>query len=81
MTFVFLNQDQSVVGRIDEDGKMRVSGDATAWSEYLSWLEEGNTTLPYTEPESEPAPELTPAEKLAASGLSVAELKELLGLD
>jgi hypothetical protein len=31
-------------------------------------------------PEPEPVPELTPAEKLAASGLTVEELKELLGL-
>jgi hypothetical protein len=29
----------------------------------------------------EPAPELTAAEKLAASGLTVEELKQLLGLD
>ena len=32
-------------------------------------------------PQPEPIPELTPAEKLAASGLSVEELKQLLGLD
>lgn len=32
-------------------------------------------------PQPEPPVELTPAEKLAASGLTVDELKELLGLD
>ena len=32
-------------------------------------------------PQPEPAPALTPAEKLAAAGLSVSELKALLGLD
>jgi hypothetical protein len=43
-------------------------------------------TLPPPHPEPEPEPEptppapLTPAEKLAKSGLTVAELKELLGL-
>jgi len=46
-------------------------------------------TIPLTEeeileiesrPEPEPPVELTPAEKLAASGLAVDELKELLGL-
>jgi hypothetical protein len=47
-------------------------------SEYLAWLEAGNTPEPAPEPE--PVPELTPAEKLAASGLTVEELKELLGL-
>jgi len=31
-------------------------------------------------PQPEPVPELTPAEKLAASGLTVEELKGLLGL-
>ena len=32
-------------------------------------------------PQPEPPAELTPVEKLAASGLTVAELKDLLGLD
>jgi hypothetical protein len=31
-------------------------------------------------PEPDPVPELTPAEKLAASGLTVEELKTLLGI-
>lgn len=50
MIYQFLNQDQSIVGRIDEDGLMRITGIATAWPEYLAWLDEGNT------PESAPAP-------------------------
>ena len=46
--------------------------------EYTAWLEAGNTPEPAPEPV---APvELTPAEKLAASGLTVEELKSLLGL-
>jgi hypothetical protein len=45
---------------------------------YLEWLEAGNTPSPAPEPVP-PVP-LTPAEKLAASGLTVAELKALLGL-
>ena len=48
------------------------------YREYLDWLEAGNTPEPAPET---PAPsELTPAEKLAASGLTVSELKGLLGL-
>jgi len=48
------------------------------FAEYTAWLEAGNTPDPAPEP---PAPEpLTPAEKLAASGLTVTELKALLGL-
>jgi hypothetical protein len=51
----------------------------TDYAAYLEWVEAGNTPEPAPEPV---APvELTPAEKLAASGLTVAELKALLGLD
>jgi hypothetical protein len=50
----------------------------TDYQAYLEWLEAGNTPEPAPEPE--PVPELTPAEKLAASGLTVEELKALLGL-
>jgi len=50
-----------------------------------AWSVEVLPPPPEPEPESsfEPIPrvELTPAEKLALSGLTVAELKELLGLD
>jgi hypothetical protein len=49
------------------------------YRDYLEWVEAGNEPEPAPEP---PAPvELTPTEKLAAAGLTVAELRELLGLD
>ena len=48
------------------------------YAAYLLWLEEGNTPEPAPEPE--PVPEPTAAEKLAAAGLTVDELKELLEL-
>lgn len=50
----------------------------TDYQQYLKWLEEGNEPLPpdtITEPES-----LTPLQKLEAAGLTVEELKGLLGL-
>jgi hypothetical protein len=48
------------------------------YAAYLEWLAAGNTPEPAPKT---PAPvELTPAEKLAASGLTVDELKTLLGL-
>jgi len=50
----------------------------TDYAAYLEWVAAGNTPEPAPEPE--PVPELTPAEKLAASGLTVEELKQLLGL-
>jgi hypothetical protein len=49
------------------------------YRDYLEWVAAGN------EPEPAPVPpasvELTPTEKLAASGLTVEELKTLLGLE
>jgi hypothetical protein len=50
----------------------------TDYQAYLKYVEDGGEVLPAPEPE--PVPELTPAEKLAASGLTVEELKELLGI-
>jgi hypothetical protein len=48
------------------------------YQQYLLWLEEGNEPLP-PDPIIEPEP-LTPQQKLEAAGLSIEELKELLGL-
>ena len=50
----------------------------TDYAAYLDWLDEGNAPLPAPEPPAPPEP--TAEEKLAASGLTVAELKTLLGL-
>jgi len=50
----------------------------TDYQQYLKWLEEGNTPLP-ADPIPEPEP-LTAQQKLEAAGLTVEELKDLLGL-
>ena len=50
----------------------------TDYQAYLAWLEAGNTPEPAPQPE--PVAEPTAAEKLAAAGLTVDELKDLLGL-
>jgi hypothetical protein len=44
--------------------------------DYQAWLAAGNTPEPAPVPE--PSAELSPAEKLAATGLTVAELRALL---
>ena len=49
------------------------------YREYLEWIEAGNQPLPAPEPAPGPAP-LTPEQKLANAGLTVNELRELLGL-
>ena len=50
----------------------------TDYAQYLIWLSEGNTPTP-ADPIPEPV-ELTPQEKLASAGLTVDELKLLLGI-
>jgi len=49
--------------------------------EYLKWLEEGNTPLLADKPDPIPEPEpLTAQQKLEAAGLTIEELKDLLGI-
>lgn len=50
----------------------------TDYRTYLAWLDEGNTPLPAPEPA--PAPVLTTEQKLEAAGVTIDELKDLLGL-
>ena len=47
----------------------------------IGWTYVNGQFIAPPQPEPEPVVELTTAEKLAASGLTVAELKELLGLE
>lgn len=50
----------------------------TDYAAYLAWVAAGNTPEPA--PIVAPPKPLTPAERLAAAGLTVAELKGLLGI-
>jgi len=50
----------------------------TDYQQYLQWLSEGNEPLPM-DPIVEPEP-LTPEQKLQAAGLTVEELRTLLGI-
>jgi len=69
--------ENKVIKRLS-DNAFIFGEDNADYQQYLKWLEEGNTPLP---PDPEPVQEpLTPQQKLEASGLTVEELKELLGL-
>lgn len=65
----------------NEDGSMTsfiFDPTNTDYAQYLQWLDEGNIPTP-ADPIPEPL-ELTPQEKLASAGLTVDELKLLLGI-
>ena len=71
----------NIIIKENSDGSITSFGEFpenTDYQQYLKWLEEGNTPLP-VDPLPEPEP-LTPQQKLEAAGLSIEELKELLGL-
>ena len=82
MTYQLTNMYQLTTGdtilRLADNAFIPPDPANSDYAAYLEWVAAGNTPEPAPEPE--PVPELTPAEKLAASGLTVEELKGLLGL-
>ena len=76
MTYQLTNGD--TILRIADNAFIPPDPANADYQAYLAWLDEGNTPLPAPEPE--PAPVLTTEQKLEAAGLTVAELKELFGL-
>lgn len=73
-----LTANETTVQRLTDNAFIPFDPGNRDYREYLSWLKEGNTPEPYVAPP--PPPELTPAEKLANAGLTIDELKTLLGL-
>jgi hypothetical protein len=68
-----------LIFRTEDDAFIPPDPANTDYAAYLAWLDEGNTPEPAPGPA--PVPVLTASEKLAAAGLTVAELRELLGLN
>ena len=68
----------NIIKRLSDNAFIPPDPANTDYQQYLKWLEEGNTPLP-PDPIPEPEP-LTPQQKLEAAGLTIEELKELLGL-
>ena len=70
--------NSTTIKRLSDNAFIPPDPENTDYQEYLRWLEEGNEPLP-PDPIPEPEP-LTAQQKLEAAGLTVEELKELLGL-
>ena len=76
MTFQLTDSD--CILRIEDNAFIPPDQANIDYQQYQAWLAAGNEPEPA--PEQPATVELTPAEKLAAAGLTVNELKTLLGI-
>ena len=77
-TYTFIDAEETSLKREDDQGNIVWVPTDPANRDYAEFLASGTTAAPYVEPPAPPEP--TPEEKLARSGLTVDELKGLLGL-
>ena len=77
MSYTWANAKQTTLKYEDGDQTWWIPTDP-ANSHYAEYLASGQTAAAYVEPPAPPEP--TPEEKLARSGLTVDELKDLLGI-
>lgn len=76
-TYCFCNAEQTMLKREDNLGNLLFIPTDPGNQDYAYYLTSGVTADPYIVPDYPP---LTPEEKLARSGLTVAELQQLLDL-
>ena len=77
-TYTFDNAEQTCLKREDEQGNIAFVPNDPGNRDYAEFLSSGATAAPYVAPPAPPEP--TAKEKLANAGLTVDELKDLLGL-
>ena len=78
-SYTFANAEETTLKREDDQGNIAFVPNDPRNRDYAEFLSSGATAAPYVAPP--PPPEPTAEEKLARSGLTVDELKGLLGLD
>lgn len=77
-TYEWSNAEQTTLRRTDAEGNIAFVPVAEGNRDYAAFVSSGATAADYIAPP--PPPELTAEEKLERSGLTVDELKDLLGL-
>jgi hypothetical protein len=77
-TYTWHNAEQTTLKREDADGNIAFVPAIESNRDYAAFLASGETAADYVAP-PEPAP-LTAEQKLENAGLTVDELKELLGI-
>ena len=78
-TYTFADAEETILKREDDQGNIAWVPNDPRNRDYAEFLSSGVTAAAYVEPPA--PPELTPEEKLANAGLTVEELKKLLGLN
>ena len=78
-TYTFANAEETSLKREDEQGNIAFVPTDPRNRDYAKFLSSGVTAAPYVAPPAPPKPTLE--DKLAASGLTVEELKKLLDLN
>ena len=80
-TYTWADAEQVTLKREDTDGNVAWVPAIPENRDYAEFLASGETAAPYVPPAETLPEKLTTEQKLEAAGLTVAELKELFGLE